>query len=101
MFPSFPKLYMNLEGQLTFGDYKNSKFGFTRTTKFYSIRDYFILNFTKRDLANVFDLGMLEAGLGVASHSLYHYEVDQRKLKWWIWIKKTSLISLHILFKPI
>lgn len=81
IFPSFPKLYMNLEGQLTFGDYKNSQFGFSKTTRFYSIRDYFTLNFTKRELANVFDLGMLEVGLGVATHSLYHYEVDPKKTK--------------------
>lgn len=81
IFPSFPKLYMNLEGQMSFGDYKNSDFGFSRTTQFYSIRDYFVLSFLKRDIANVFDLGMFQAGLGWSSHSLYHYEVDPAKTK--------------------
>ncbi len=81
LFPSFPKLYMNFEGQLTYGDYKNKQFGFSNTTRFYSIRDYFILNFTKRDLANIFDLGMLETGLGIATHSLYYYEVDPKAYK--------------------
>ncbi len=90
IFPSFPKVYMNLEGQLSYNDYKNNVFGFAKTTQFFSIRDYFELNFVKRDLVNVFDLGMLQAGLGVSTFSTYHYEVDPTKTKLLDLDKKTA-----------
>ncbi|MFH0733776.1 MAG: hypothetical protein V1773_04275 [bacterium] len=79
IFPSFPKVYMNLEGQISYNDYKNSQFGFTKTTQFYSIRDYASLSFIKRDLANVFNLGMLQAGFGISTFSTFHYEIDPTK----------------------
>jgi len=70
-----------LEGQICYNDYKNSQYGFSKTTQFYSIRDYLTLNFVKRDLANVFNLGMLQAGFGVSTFSTFHYEVDPTKTK--------------------
>lgn len=70
-------LYLNFEGNFNTSSYNKSDLELNGIKSFYSIKDYFSVNITKKDLFRVNDLGAFEAGIGINAFSLYHFNYYQ------------------------
>ncbi|MCF8392945.1 MAG: hypothetical protein K9H06_03510, partial [Melioribacteraceae bacterium] len=81
IFDDFEDLYLDIEVCMTYSDYRVADINPVRKYEFYAIRDFFTISATKRNLFNLYDLGMFEAGLGIATHSVHHFEVDPAQTK--------------------
>jgi hypothetical protein len=73
--------YLTLEGKYSLNEFKTRDFTFNGTDTLYSVRDYFCVSATKRDLADFGDLGSLEVTAGIATSDIYRYLLDPKNTK--------------------
>ena len=76
LFPSIHNLYMDIEFDYNVFNYKYYDYGKPYKLDFYSFKDFLVFKFFKRKMFNIFNLGLFKAGLGVATHDVYHLELD-------------------------
>ncbi|MCF8260268.1 MAG: hypothetical protein K9J12_05810 [Melioribacteraceae bacterium] len=73
-------IYIELEGMFAFGEYTYSDYELKRKTEFYSMQNFFGMKVEYRNIFNLFDLGMFEAGARIFSHDMHHFEADASRL---------------------
>lgn len=74
----FDNLYLNMEGMFSFSDYEYNDYGiYSDNRNFVSVKNYFHVDVEYRDIANMFEFGDLYMGLGVSTHDVHKFRVDQ------------------------
>ncbi len=81
IYPKIRNLFMDLELSYTMFDYKYKNFGLSSPLTFYAIKNYFTFKVSKKNIFNVFGLGMLKFSLGVSTHDINKLQLNPAKQK--------------------
>ncbi len=81
IYPKIHNLFMDLQLSYTMFDYKFKDYGINNFVNFYSIKNYFTFTLTKKNIFNVFGLGLFKTSLGFSTHDLNKLQIDPVKKK--------------------
>ncbi len=70
IFEDYKHLYLEIEMLATFADFKPKDYGYTDTTDFYTLRNYFTVSIKQLNIVNLFDFGTLEAAIGYSNYDI-------------------------------
>jgi hypothetical protein len=74
-------LYFDIEGMFTTSGYEKPDYGvYSEPVDFFAVRDYYSVHAKLKNIFEVPELGMFEAGAGLSSHSIYNFQLNQAKV---------------------